>query len=136
MKTGKFIEQQYEREIARIVSETEMAESQILDEAEILALQERLHLHEFVEEGCMIVNFNCGGGVGLHYRDGGGNWRNLFYTYQNYSPDFETLKSLRLCALKTIHPKRAGELVRMLAKRHMLDLSVEPAPIKAWWKFW
>jgi len=143
MKTGAFIQQQYDREIARIVSEIELAKAQIVAEPEILALQAKLCLHEHYKEGAMIVHLNCSGAICLKYDSGNSSWLPLLTiriekSESYFNPqDLAGLSKLHLRDLKTIQPKRAGELVRMMAKRHMLDLpSPSPSPPKPFWKFW
>ena len=142
MKTGKFIEQQYAREIERIVAEIEMAKSQILGEAEILALQAKLCLHEHYKEGAMIAHLNCSGSICIKYDSGNSSWLPLLTIHiekpESYfnAPDIESLSKLHLRDLKTIRPKRAGELVRMMAKRHMLEVEKTETAPKKWWQVW
>lgn len=142
MKTGVFIQQQYDREIARIVAEIETAKSQILAEVEILGLQAKLCLHESHKEGAMIVHLNCSGAIQLKYDEGNQRWLPLLTIHaekpESYfnAPDIESLSKLHLRDLKTIQPKRTGELVRMMAKRHMLEVKKTETAPKKWWQFW
>ena len=145
IKTGNFIEQQYAREIQRILAELRIAETQRRAEKEILDLQSKLTIHQHWQEGSFVVHFNCGGTIVIATIVRG-TWISLLTVHANpevekrsWVPQLEKLDQLHLKELKTIQPKRACEIVRMLAKRHMLVLEAtekQEASIKKWWQFW
>lgn len=139
MKTGEFIQTQYTREIARIKSELVVAEKQILEEKEIRSLQEKLKLHQYTFAGSMYIGFNCSGGIELGVAKNSYDWILALRCREGaveVSPILEKeLQQFHLRELKTIHPKRAGELLRGLAKQQMLVETPAPATRK-WWEFW
>lgn len=137
MKTGTFIQAQYDKEIARILNELVVAEKQLRAEVEILALQAKIKLHEEHREGAMVVHFNTGGSISI-YMVKRGNWINLLNIhadprYRTVTSYAEELEGLHLKELKSIQPKRAAEIMRMMAKKFLL---IQESPTKRWWEFW
>lgn len=137
MRTGVYIQKQYEKEISRILQELEIAKRDILAEIEILELQSRVKVHANLVEGTFGVHLSCGGGIVL-FIPNGINWINICriemrQPAQEY--DFNApLCALHIAKLKKCHPKMAGQMLRQLAKTALLDQPETPS--KKWWEFW
>ena len=139
MKTGTFITKQYEKEISRILQELEVAKTDILAEKEILNLQSQVKVHEHIVEGTFGVHLSCGGTVALFFVNNRSNWNTICrLEYNGAVQDYKFmpgLTSMHLSQLKKCHPKMAGQLLRQLAKKALLD-NVEETTTKKWWEFW
>lgn len=135
MKTGQFIQTQYDREIKRIKSEITLAMEQVAQEQEIVQLQKQLQLHAHHAEGAFQVHLNCSGVVCLQFRDDSRN-NNVVVGDKLDARAFGCLEHMHLKELKSIHPKRTGEMLRYLAKREMLVTEGTEKTTKKWWQFW
>lgn len=140
MRTGLFIQKQYEKEISRILQELETAKKDILAEEEILNLQSRIRVYDNLQEGTLVLEFQSGGIVVFITSS------NIFKTLWHYhvdpnkvnswtAPDLSFLNQMHLSELKKCHPKMAGQMLRQLAKQALLD-NVEETTTKKWWEFW
>lgn len=145
MRTGQFIQKQYEKEISRILRELEVAEKEILAETEILNLQSRIRAYDKLQEGTLVVEFQSGGVV-IAMSSSKITSNNVFKTlWQHHNdpnkvkswqkPDLEFLNQMHLSELKKCHPKMAGQLLRQLAKQALLDKE-ETIITRKWWEFW
>lgn len=134
MKTGQFIQSQYQREIARIESELQIAATEILREQEIIDLQTQIKIHDHLQEGTLLVHLNCSGLIGIYFAKTSTDWQALWLSTAPESFKNYVLESQHLSKLKAFKPKIAAAKLRELAKKSMLVS--ETTTERPWWKFW
>lgn len=140
MRTGVYIQKQYEKEISRIMQELEIAKRDILAEVEILDIQSRIRAYEQLQEGTLVVALGSGGvSLSMPQYD---TLKKLWDYHINpdvlnswTKPDHTFLLQMHIAELKKCHPKMAGQMLRQLAKQALLD-NVEETTTKKWWEFW